>query len=245
MAAQVLVKLGADLNRTRQQVVQLLRGSQGEDVTGEGPPLPDDAADAGRLAGRSARRDRRWRACGLTRMPGWRSRGWPGEGSRDRRQDFGRCRAARPGEATAGCRCWPGYGVGRGECWPHAAGPGIGPGEGRAGEAAGRFARHASRRVTTLHRRDGTAFAIGARLCGRTAPDLQFIADVRGVSSRPTRRTRQIAKKSASAGNGLPPAFPAGGRAGQVLSAARLVATRWRVPGRCRASWREFQIPAE
>ena len=43
MAAQVLVKLGADLNRTRQQVVQLLRGSQGEDVTGEDSPLPDDA----------------------------------------------------------------------------------------------------------------------------------------------------------------------------------------------------------
>jgi ATP-dependent Clp protease ATP-binding subunit ClpC len=43
VAAQVLVKLGADLNRTRQQVVQLLHGYQGEDVTGEGLPLPDDA----------------------------------------------------------------------------------------------------------------------------------------------------------------------------------------------------------
>ena len=42
VAAQVLVKLGADLNRARQQVVQLLHGYQGEDVTGEGPPLPDD-----------------------------------------------------------------------------------------------------------------------------------------------------------------------------------------------------------
>jgi ATP-dependent Clp protease ATP-binding subunit ClpC len=42
VAAQVLVKLGADLNRTRQRVVQLLHGYQGEDVTGEGPPLPDD-----------------------------------------------------------------------------------------------------------------------------------------------------------------------------------------------------------
>jgi ATP-dependent Clp protease ATP-binding subunit ClpC len=42
VAAQVLVKLGADLNRTRQQVVQLLHGHQGEDVTGEGLPLPDD-----------------------------------------------------------------------------------------------------------------------------------------------------------------------------------------------------------
>ena len=43
VAAQVLVKLGADLNRTRQQVVQLLHGSHGEDVTGDGLPLPDDA----------------------------------------------------------------------------------------------------------------------------------------------------------------------------------------------------------
>ena len=43
VAAQVLVKLGADLDRTRQQVVQLLRGYQGEDLTGEGIPLPDDA----------------------------------------------------------------------------------------------------------------------------------------------------------------------------------------------------------
>jgi ATP-dependent Clp protease ATP-binding subunit ClpC len=43
VAAQVLVKLGADLNRTRQQVVQLLHGHRGEDVTGAGPPLPDDA----------------------------------------------------------------------------------------------------------------------------------------------------------------------------------------------------------
>ena len=38
VAAQVLVKLGADLNRARQQVVELLHGYYGEDVTGEGPP---------------------------------------------------------------------------------------------------------------------------------------------------------------------------------------------------------------
>src|SRR5882724_3292214 len=42
VAAQVLVKLGADLNRARQRVVQLLHGYQGEDVTGEGLPLSDD-----------------------------------------------------------------------------------------------------------------------------------------------------------------------------------------------------------
>jgi ATP-dependent Clp protease ATP-binding subunit ClpA len=43
VAAQVLVKLGADLNRVRQQVIQLLAGRAGEDVTGEGSGLSDDA----------------------------------------------------------------------------------------------------------------------------------------------------------------------------------------------------------
>ena len=42
MAAQVLVKLGADLNRARRQVVEAAR-LPGEDVAGEGLPLPDDA----------------------------------------------------------------------------------------------------------------------------------------------------------------------------------------------------------
>ena len=55
VAAQVLVKLGANLDQTRQQVTQLLHGYQGEDVTGEGPPLPDDAlARAGPLEHRLA-----------------------------------------------------------------------------------------------------------------------------------------------------------------------------------------------
>jgi ATP-dependent Clp protease ATP-binding subunit ClpC len=38
VAAQVLVKLGADLNRVRQQVIQLLHGSQGKEPTAAGPP---------------------------------------------------------------------------------------------------------------------------------------------------------------------------------------------------------------
>ena len=55
VAAQVLVRLGADLNRTRQQVVQLLHGRQGGDVTGEDLPLPGDApAYAGSLERRLA-----------------------------------------------------------------------------------------------------------------------------------------------------------------------------------------------
>ena len=43
VAAQVLVRMGADLNRARPQVVQLLFGRAGEDVIGAGSPLPDDA----------------------------------------------------------------------------------------------------------------------------------------------------------------------------------------------------------
>jgi ATP-dependent Clp protease ATP-binding subunit ClpC len=51
VAAQVLVKLGADLNRVRQQVIQLVTGRHGEEVTGEASwqgeraraGLPDDA----------------------------------------------------------------------------------------------------------------------------------------------------------------------------------------------------------
>jgi ATP-dependent Clp protease ATP-binding subunit ClpA len=55
VAAQVLVKLGADLNRVRQQVVQLLHGYRGEGVIGEGPPLPDvSLARAGSLDRRLA-----------------------------------------------------------------------------------------------------------------------------------------------------------------------------------------------
>jgi ATP-dependent Clp protease ATP-binding subunit ClpC len=40
VAAQVLVKLGADLNRVRQQVIQLAAGRAGEDVIGPGSPRP-------------------------------------------------------------------------------------------------------------------------------------------------------------------------------------------------------------
>src|ERR671927_1668803 len=38
VAAQVLVKLGADLNRVRQQVIQLLSGYQGKEPAGGGGP---------------------------------------------------------------------------------------------------------------------------------------------------------------------------------------------------------------
>jgi ATP-dependent Clp protease ATP-binding subunit ClpA len=42
VAAQVLVKLGGDLNRVRRQVIQLLHGNQGGDVKTAGSGLPDD-----------------------------------------------------------------------------------------------------------------------------------------------------------------------------------------------------------
>ena len=48
VAAQVLVRLGADLNRVRQQVVQLLHGYQDEDVIGEGSRGWAGARPAGR-----------------------------------------------------------------------------------------------------------------------------------------------------------------------------------------------------
>jgi ATP-dependent Clp protease ATP-binding subunit ClpA len=63
VAAQVLVKLGADLNRVRQQVTRLVTGRAGEDVIGGGSglgrraraPLPDVAlARAGSLDRRVA-----------------------------------------------------------------------------------------------------------------------------------------------------------------------------------------------
>jgi ATP-dependent Clp protease ATP-binding subunit ClpA len=54
VAAQVLVKLGADLGRARQQVVRLLHGRTGEDLTGEGSPLPDALTRAGSVDRRLA-----------------------------------------------------------------------------------------------------------------------------------------------------------------------------------------------
>jgi hypothetical protein len=48
VAAQVLVKLDADLNRVRQQVIQLLHGYQGKET-----------ATAGEPSGRAAYEDRR------------------------------------------------------------------------------------------------------------------------------------------------------------------------------------------
>jgi ATP-dependent Clp protease ATP-binding subunit ClpC len=56
VAAQVLVRLGADLNRVRQQVIQLLHGFQGQDVESAGS-RPGSGAPAGLPADALARFD--------------------------------------------------------------------------------------------------------------------------------------------------------------------------------------------
>jgi ATP-dependent Clp protease ATP-binding subunit ClpC len=56
VAAQVLVRLGADLNRVRQQVIQLLHGFQGQDVESAGS-RPGSGAPAGPPADALARFD--------------------------------------------------------------------------------------------------------------------------------------------------------------------------------------------
>ena len=136
VAAQVLVKLGADLNRVRQQVIQLLHGHQGRDVIGESPRI--DTLDR--------------RLAAIERWVGMR----PDLDDLDQeiaqvrrekeaaidRQDFEASAAtARQGEAAARRPSWPGEGVDGCRCWPPVAGRRIRPGERRAGKAAGHFAR--------------------------------------------------------------------------------------------------------
>src|ERR1022692_1001053 len=50
VAAQVLVKLGADLNRVRQQVTQLLNGYQGKEPAAAGPPSETASDPTGQSA---------------------------------------------------------------------------------------------------------------------------------------------------------------------------------------------------
>src|SRR5690606_28620933 len=51
VAAQVLVKLGADLNKVRQQVIQLLSGHQSKDPVGVAPGGQDQHENAGSTKG--------------------------------------------------------------------------------------------------------------------------------------------------------------------------------------------------
>ena len=152
VAAQVLVKLGADLNRVRQQVIKLVHGRAGEDVTGEGSglgkraraQLPDVTLT------RASSLDRRVAA--IERWVGMR----PDLDQLDQeiaqvrrekeaaidRQDFEASAALRDQEKQLLAAR-----AAREKEWTEAAAgrmtlrPGIGPGERRAGEAAGHFAR--------------------------------------------------------------------------------------------------------
>ena len=83
VAAQVLVKLGADLNRVRQQVIQLLSGYQGKEPA-EGPVA---------AAARRAPRRRRWcstSSAATSRRP--RSRASSTRSSAARRRSSASCR---------------------------------------------------------------------------------------------------------------------------------------------------------
>ena len=112
VAAQVLVKLGADLNRVRQQVIQLLHGRAGEDVTGEGSglgkrpraPLPDDAlARAGCWTVVWPRSNAGW-ACGRT-WTIWTRRSRRCAGRRKPRST-GRISRPPPRRAARRSNCW-------------------------------------------------------------------------------------------------------------------------------------------
>jgi bifunctional DNase/RNase len=66
VAAQVLVKLGADLNRVRQQVIQLLHGDQGTEPAGApaAPPEPGKLLMAARASAIGSRLSEVWQRAG-------------------------------------------------------------------------------------------------------------------------------------------------------------------------------------
>ena len=90
VAAQVLVKLGADLNRVRQQVLQLLSGYQGKEPA-EGAPA---------VAAR-ARRRRRWcSTSSAATSPSPPARASSTRSSGARRRSSGSCRSSPAGPRT-------------------------------------------------------------------------------------------------------------------------------------------------
>ena len=169
MAAQVLVKLGADLNRVRQQVIQLLHGRAGEGAAGAGfglggagVPLPDVA-----LA-RADSLDRRLAA--IERWVGMR----PDLDDLDQeiarvrrekeaaidRQDFEASAALRDQERQVLAAGLHRRRSGPGRCWPDDAGPGTGPCNAELERLRAILREHGSNRVTTLHRRDWALIAL-------------------------------------------------------------------------------------
>jgi ATP-dependent Clp protease ATP-binding subunit ClpC len=93
VAAQVLVKLGADLNKVRQQVIQLLSGYQGKEPAGVAAGRrADQPARAARCSTSSAATSRRPRATtSSTRSSG------------ARRRSSGSCRSSRAAPRTTRC----------------------------------------------------------------------------------------------------------------------------------------------
>jgi ATP-dependent Clp protease ATP-binding subunit ClpC len=90
VAAQVLQKLGADLNRVRQQVIQLLSGFQGKESSGSAPSSP--GCSPCRVCSASWCRPRSgWQASPGASMP---TRPWPRSGS-SRSRWAGRCNSPR------------------------------------------------------------------------------------------------------------------------------------------------------
>jgi ATP-dependent Clp protease ATP-binding subunit ClpC len=100
VAAQVLVKLGADLNRVRQQVIQLLHGYQGKDqpTSGRGARHRPPGRAAARAAARDAGTGR------VDRLTAVSHRAAPGHRAGDRRPGP----ADRAGPSGQGSRRWRG-----------------------------------------------------------------------------------------------------------------------------------------
>jgi hypothetical protein len=112
VAAQVLVKLGADLNRVRQQVIQLVHGRAGEDVTvrvpgwvsGRAPSWPMLLSCGPARWTVVWRRSNAGRACGLT-WTSWARRSRRCAGRRKPRST-GRISRSPPRCATRRGNCW-------------------------------------------------------------------------------------------------------------------------------------------
>ena len=92
VAAQVLVKLGADLNRVRQQVIQLLSGYQGKEPAAAGGPRP-----------RARRRPRSCSTSSAATSPRPRARASSTRSSGARRRSSGSCRCSPAAPRTTRC----------------------------------------------------------------------------------------------------------------------------------------------
>ena len=181
VAAQVLVKLGADLNRVRQQVIELLYGHQGQDK-GSAGSRPGERAPAGLPEEALARIDALDRR--LTALERWVSME-PDLEDLDReiaqvrrekeaaieRQDFEATAASRAREKKLLAAGLTGRRSKRGPLLAGGQWPGNWTGWAPSRKGCGRpCASTASSRATTLHRRPCGRRSLAARPCApRTA----------------------------------------------------------------------------